>query len=175
MSLRPTASRRRPAAPRLKVQGRIGRNGGERDRRQIDHETLKAGPQDAVWYSNDGGGPQPDGENSQLNRSRNPDEVSATRIIRIGQPRRNANHGRDRKTRQRTFEGREMNRPSLDRGDQHAGGKRKRRADRNSSYSAVNQAPVAAPEPEADGKNFGKKRQEQGRNNDGDGIVLENT
>ena len=36
-----TASGRRPSAPGLQVQGGIGRDGGERDRSQIDQEAFE--------------------------------------------------------------------------------------------------------------------------------------
>src|SRR5690349_19648646 len=173
VSLGTAAFRRCPPAARLQVQGGIGCYGSERDCYQIDQETFQARPNNTVCQPQNSCRSQPDGEYSQLDGSSHTDKVTATRVIRIREARRNADHAGDGEARQRTLESCELDRSSLDRSNHGARRKRERRADHNRPYPAQDQAPVAAPKPEADGENLRKKRQKQSRHDDRDGIIVE--
>ena len=82
----------------ITVQGSIGRDGGHRDRAEVDQEAVQTRPQDVIRRQTyDRRCTEPDRKDSQLDSRRHADEVAAARVVGIREARRNADHGRERK------------------------------------------------------------------------------
>src|SRR5579872_6867854 len=168
------AARRLPATYAPHVQGSIRHDGSCRYSDEVNRKAQQPLIDDVSWrQSYDGGRTEPSRKNGELHCRGDADQVTPAGIVRIRQSGCDADDGRYGEAGQRRLESGETHRAAGEPRHGEAAQERQGRTRQKRANAAQDQPPIAGPQAKAHGQNLSEEGQEERRDNDGDGIVVD--